>query len=423
MLMYKFAQLQKTCNLSSCWLNLNKSLKSITGFAVVMLFLLSMHNMQAQQVNIDGNPFEWGTVQITSLPTFQYVLDPSGNGVVDDQFTEGSKDFMEAGNVLAQHLVWSFGQTKAKNDIGNAAAVVIQNPIVNDTLRNGTYLFFAGDRRSTNGDAQIGFWFYLNGTSPIMPANEGYFDPIHGIGDLLVLSDFTGGGDFATVIIYEWVGINGGGDSGPDNQLLLRGDISSDVAINNKAAFDIPEGWTYDGVFNDGIIIGPPQYDLNAFYEGFVDLTTVLGNTDICNASWLLETRSSQELTASLDDFAGGQFNLTPTVEIFGDPITCGDPFTTLTANTTPAFGEVGVTYTWYKALNPPTLDPVVDTIVGNGETYDAPGPGTYYLIVSNQSCTTASAPLVITETPLDDLMVSCPNDVTVDCPGSFYLS
>ncbi|MCK5402053.1 MAG: hypothetical protein KAJ28_10505, partial [Flavobacteriaceae bacterium] len=384
-------------------------MKSIAGFAVVMLFLLSANNLQAQVVDIDGNPFEWGTLQITTLPTHDYVHDPSGGGVVDNQFTEGSKDFMDAGLGTVdhpQHLVWAWGQTKAKNDIENAAAVVIQNPVLNDTLRSGSYLFFAGDRRSTNGDAQIGFWFYLNGTGAVMDeANGGYFTPEHAAGDLLILSDFTAGGDFATVTVYEWVGF-GNGDSGPDLQLDLREDIGAEVAINNKQVWPVPTGWTY----------GDPTYALNAFYEGFVDLSGVLGDTDFCSASWLLETRSSQELTASLDDFAGGTFDLTPTAQIFGADITCGDESTTLTAITTPAFGGFGVTYTWYKALNPPTLDPDVDDFLGNGETYNATGPGTYYLIVSNQGCTTASAPLVINETPLDDLIVDCPDDVTVDC-------
>jgi len=51
MLMYKFTQLKKTSNPFSCWLNLNKLLKSITGFAVVMLFLLNTNVLQAQIID------------------------------------------------------------------------------------------------------------------------------------------------------------------------------------------------------------------------------------------------------------------------------------------------------------------------------------------------------------------------------------
>ncbi|MDT0552656.1 hypothetical protein, partial [Urechidicola vernalis] len=285
------------------------------SFLFIGILIIGLGSLQAQ-VEIDGDPTEWGTTDVIDLPTHQHNVDFYGNGVVDDQFTTGSKDFFECGNIVPQHLVWTFGQTKAKNDIANGAAVVITSPTIKpagvDNGADDTYLFFAGDRTSNNGDAQIGFWFYLNGTSATIENGEknGYFTPAHSIGDLLILSDFTGGGKNATVTVYEWVGLNGGGDSGPENQFILRNDIPAGVAENNGGPETVPGTWSYDD----------PQYETNAFYEGYVNLSDVLQDvTQICDATWLLETRSSQSLTASLDDFVGGQFNLTPTVTVNND--------------------------------------------------------------------------------------------------------
>src|SRR5436190_12939989 len=99
----------------------------------------------AGKITIDGNPYDWSLANLNTFPVHSYQLDAFGNGVVDSQFTEGSKDFFEA-----EDLRWSVSQTKAKNDIANGAAVLV-----------GNTLYFAGDRTSNNGDAQIGFWFYL----------------------------------------------------------------------------------------------------------------------------------------------------------------------------------------------------------------------------------------------------------------------
>ena len=67
-------------------------------------------------IRVDGNPCDWrsGNIAASHPLVFSYVQDPFGN-TSDTSFTEGSKDFM-----LAADLTWTFGQTKAKNDIANA---------------------------------------------------------------------------------------------------------------------------------------------------------------------------------------------------------------------------------------------------------------------------------------------------------------
>src|SRR5438552_3588142 len=204
----------------------------------------------AGTIVVDGNPCDWSFTNLNTFAVHSYMQDAFGNGVVDSQFTEGSKDFFDA-----HDLRWSVSQTKAKNDIANGAAVLI-----------GTTLYFAGDRTSNNGDAQIGFWFYQNGTGPVIEADGTHdFAPDHAVGDLLVLADFTGGGRDANVTVYEWVGT--GGNVPNTGGTLNTTTCTGIVAQNNDAIYPVPTGWNFIS----------PCYDMNEFYEGQINLACLSG--------------------------------------------------------------------------------------------------------------------------------------------------
>ena len=296
---------------------------------ILLLLLFLFSNFLSAQVTVDGNPIEWGTAAVTGQPIYSYQSDPFGNGVVDNQFTKGSKDFM-----LAADQRWVIGQTKAKNDIANGAAVLI-----------GTNLYFAGDRTSNNGDAQIGFWFYLNGTGP---APEGNFAPPHVVGDLLILANFTNGGRNALVTVYKWVGT--GGNVPNTGGTLNTTNATGIIAQNNDAVFPIPVGWSFIS----------PNYLTNEFYEGEVDLAS-LGLSNFCFASFLLEARSSQSITASLDDFVGGAFGGVPDIPTPGPVARCGAGSVNLTAS-----GCAGGTLKWYATATS-------TTVLVTGPTYTTP--------------------------------------------------
>src|SRR4030095_6236017 len=185
-----------------------------------------------------------------------------------------------------------------------------------------------------NGDAQIGFWLYQNGTGPVIqPDGTHNFAPDHVAGDLLVVADFTGGGRNATVTVYLWVGT--GGNVPNTNGALNTTNCTGIAAQNNDAIFPIPIGWDF---FH-------PCYDANEFYEGQVDLSCVTGGTpNLCFNSFLLETRSSQSITASLDDFVGGAFGAKPPPPTIPPVSRCGPGSITLTANCTGATSAVR----WY---------------------------------------------------------------------------
>ena len=153
------------------------SLKTGIKSVSFLLMFLCWSFMANAQISIDGNPADWTTVETMALPTYIHVADLNFPDDLDNQFTTGASDE----NFALKSWTWS--QVKNKNNIANGAAVLI-----------GTKLYFAGDRTTTEGDAQIGFWFFQDGTSPEgvgTPADKGYFEPLPAIGDLLVLANFT----------------------------------------------------------------------------------------------------------------------------------------------------------------------------------------------------------------------------------------
>jgi hypothetical protein len=174
-----------------------------------------------------------------NLP-FTHIQDLYGNGVAEDQFTQGSKDFF-----YAVDWRWEISQTKGKNDLANVSAGVIPAGTVlledGSVAPGGPFLVFAGDRLVNNGDAQIGFWFFQNGTAPVTQANgtknfapEKFIGPGAIIGDLLILADFTGGGRTGTVTVLEWVGTGGNYSESSAFNLLT---VQAGVAENNAGPY------------------------------------------------------------------------------------------------------------------------------------------------------------------------------------------
>ena len=164
-------------------------------------------------------------------------------------------------------------------------------------------IYFGLDRFADNGDAQVGFWFFHD---DIGLNADGTFDGVHAIGDLLVLSDFTNGGNVSTIRVFQWVGA--GGSDGPLD-LIATGVQCSITAFGDGVCAqsnttDAVAPWPYTpksgtpGVFPSG-----------SFYEGGINLTD-LGLDLGCGGSFLAETRSSQSVSAQLKDFALGSFAL-----------------------------------------------------------------------------------------------------------------
>jgi hypothetical protein len=267
------------------------------------------------------------------------------------------------------------------------------------------FVYFGQDRFTANGTSDIGFWFLKNEVA-LVPAGcslntvgcTGSFSGTHAVGDVLVLSAFTNGGQVDTIEVYEWVG-SGGNAGGGVLQLKHSGTNAdcSGAAGSTAAACAIvnlqneTSPWTYlagetgsvSGVF-------PPRH----FFEGGVNLST-LGLSG-CFSTFLSETRSSSSLTAQLKDFALGAF------EVCDIAVTKSGP----------ALSKIGdsVVYS-YTITNPGAialqLRSVVDDKVGNLESQAiAAGCG---VLAPGASCT-FEMPFVIPDGASDPFV----NTITV---------
>src|SRR5262249_35851816 len=139
------------------------------------------------------------------------VEDPTGDGTY---FTGGgSKDV----NDINQWL-WGGSSVPAKDEITNAYAGSFTNPTtVGPDGIGDTIVYFGLDRISTNGDATVAFWFFVQPVG-LVGTSSGTFSGLHTagtvnatghittVGDIQVISDFTTGGSVPEVIVRMWVG-------------------------------------------------------------------------------------------------------------------------------------------------------------------------------------------------------------------------
>jgi len=257
-----------------------------------------------------------------------FVYDPA---VASDFIYTGgsSKDFNDVS-------VWNNvmkGTGPDKDDVEHAYAAKYI-----DSITGNTVLVFGGDRPTSNGDANIGFWFFQN---PVFVGPNGTFVDAngalatHAVGDVFVLSAFTGGGGTSTIRILKWTGGDASLCTAPGAFLDPAGnnelcDITGTAAAvgsgatngpicatpgstcpsRNNPDLGISVVWPYDNKDNKstcpggGTLCQIPSPD---FFEGGIDLTA-LGLQTECFASFLLETRSSASVSAVLKDFALGTF-------------------------------------------------------------------------------------------------------------------
>lgn len=210
-------------------------------------------------------------------------------------FTQGSKDTEDIPK-------WRYSATKGgipdKDEITNAYAAAYIVP--SGPKAGHLIIYFGMDRFATDGNANVGFWFFQN---PVGLNPDGTFSGTHQVGDFLILSTFTQGGTVPTIQVYEWVG-SGGSDgalnlkfSGTNADCTTVGSGDDACATVNSSPTTAP--WAYTPKS------GPPGiFPAGGFFEGGIDVTAIFGQ-NICVTRFLAETRSSQSLTATLHDFAG----------------------------------------------------------------------------------------------------------------------
>lgn len=227
--------------------------------------------------------------------------------------TGGSKDPQKI-----EQWRWKEGSVPDKDNIlhAGAAAYMVNNELI-------MYIF--ADRYSNDGDAMMGAWFFQDEVKTIESGPDaGKFSGSHKNGDILWLGHFSGGGVVASLQVLKWNAPGSGGadtactDANPalpnqikgTNLCLVSegpgGPGTGYVASVTDVAQDKPSRlapWDYTPKQ------GPAGYfPYNSFMEGGINITQMLGATP-CFSSFLLETRSSTSVTATLKDFVLGQID------------------------------------------------------------------------------------------------------------------
>ena len=295
-------------------------------------------NVSSTNISPAGNTGDdWDNVykSVTGLGT----VGPSNaiaNAFVHDTTGASENSFFTIGGSKDTNDIpdWTYDtvndQVPDKDDIDHAFAAAYAP--TSGTHAGRVLLYFGADRFNTDGNAQLGFWFFREAVylDPLAPGETvGTFHGQHSIGDILVLTDFVNGGQAGKVTIYKWVG-------GKDPLALVQDFTQADCA-------NAPANDTICGVINNTPGEAPPwnyvnkegesTYRQGALFEAGLDLNDVLGvatGGDIgCFGSFLAETRSSHATNAQLKDFALGSLPICgikvtktgDTLSKIGDPV------------------------------------------------------------------------------------------------------
>jgi len=190
----------------------------------------------------------------------------------------------------------------SKIDVMNAYAATYTAPNGDDIL------YFGIERNVNTGTADVGFWFLQDEVGCESTGGAVTFTGEHQDGDLLIVSEFTGGGTVSTINVYRWdrpdPTLPGALNPTPQangvdcrSETLGTGDPACGAA--NKTAITTP--WLTSAKTTVG-----HNLPTALFFEAGLNLTqSNLGGK--CFNTFLGDTRSSTSLTATLFDYSGGQ--------------------------------------------------------------------------------------------------------------------
>ncbi|HXL44847.1 MAG TPA: hypothetical protein VN960_12415, partial [Gaiellaceae bacterium] len=339
-----------------------------SGYAVHDLGLFELDTTAPQYANTADNsgpgaPYDWESIfnssgqQILTSATEPRLLTAEFNA---DSATPDESYFAESNKDIDDVSTWeckSVNNPTPKDEISNAYAALFLD------ADNHVILYAGGERDSNNGNSFMGFWIFKGAVGCNSPGN---FSGQHTDGDVLILSNFTGGGTHPLVEVYEW---DNGGLTLVDSGNFCHTEGAGDDVCGEVNGSSFLTAWA---PHNDAA----NPLDANELLEIGVDLTDALDfatNTVPCFARFLAETRSSQETTATLKDYASGEFN------------TC-----TSSTVTTPLAGGTSVSG---SAVIPGTSVTDQAVVTGSALVGTAPGPtGTVSFFMCGPQSTQALA-------------------------------
>ena len=263
---------------------------------------------------------------------FDWASGPGGPGVFD---ANGNQTLVNPQLLRADFVAdypqpdTSYFATSAKDidDVSSWNCGSVNNPTAKDEILNAyatlwqpssgadaghVILDAAAERLSNNGNAFMGFWLFqgrVGCNSPTGAATP--FVGAHNVGDVLILSNFTGGGANPLVQVYVW----NPGTPQQSNPLELKFSGNFCSASSNDPTIDQACGAVNTTSFQTPWLpsnTALTALEPNEFLEVGVDLTQLLANANAtipCFARFQAETRTSQSTTSQLKDFASGSFN------------------------------------------------------------------------------------------------------------------
>jgi len=253
------------------------------------------------------------------------------SGVIAD-YAQPDNSYFQQNKDIENSSAWgcvSQSQPTPKDDLLNAYAVVFEP--ASGPRAGHRILYVASERQQNNGNAYAGFWLLQNPTSCSPTANGGSFQTSgHSTGDFLLLANYTNGGSVAGLSVLRW------DPTAPNN---LAGVATSTDCRDVNSTADIcgrvnsaPETPPWPNSSGTPASLPEPTGD---FLEIGIDMTALgldhtAGGQTLCSSSFLAESRSSQEATATLKDYASGAFDIcrrpTATTSVDGNGTTSVKP-------------------------------------------------------------------------------------------------
>jgi hypothetical protein len=356
------------------------------------------HAVDSSQCDTPGSP---GTTVLS------FDTDVAGQSIFTGAQSGGSSKDPQ----LVSGWRWKSGSVPDKDELLHGYAARYSVPVDTDGT-DGTLcpavspnttcelLYFGADRFDASGDAQIGFWFYQNRIACVPPAGGSdctsndstahTFSGEHVDGDILVLSDFVGGGETPSIKAFFWNfdptpnsnpnddgAITGGGSGKCSNHVC--DDLIPLFDISNADCDAAQDGDGSCAAVNDTSETSPWSFTDKSgnsafapaeFYEGGINLSQLPGQfASECFSSFSVETRSSATPDAVLKDFILGNFG------------NCVPGMTTQASTSGPVSPGTAV------------HDTATVTITGATTTPDPTGPVTFFLCgpnaTANPDCST----------------------------------
>src|SRR5215472_4995763 len=284
----------------------NKQFVLLCSF-VVVVFCATLARAQVaptSEFQLDGTAAPNG-----SYPTCVYgtcdvwdLLNGSGSGGANPGGSAGSSAGRTFSNGEASTLVFIGGGSKDPNDLTSWSCTSKSSPN-KDTLTNGyaaaytnntpkdLVLVFGADRLSTNGDANIGIWFFQQNVH--CDAASGSFVQANGSpathqkGDIFAVSAFTVGGTVPTITVFMWnpACLAAGNpmascaDSNLQSLFTGAGCINPNGTVNTTGAAcaitntaNIAASWPYPAATSTV----PSTIPTQAFFTGGIDVSFLL---------------------------------------------------------------------------------------------------------------------------------------------------